>query len=180
LGQFALAAKWASLVEPGHWPDADMLPLGYLGPRPGQGKARVSALSQDEARTLMTLWCIFRSPLVMGGNLTQLDPATRALLTNDEVIAVDQHSAGSRQVLSDGGKIVWIAQAETPGVAYVALFNVADVAQAIEYPLQSLGFSSVSFTVRDLWERKDVGSADRIRVTLRPHASALFRLTASK
>ncbi|HZS52815.1 MAG TPA: glycoside hydrolase family 27 protein [Bryobacteraceae bacterium] len=179
LGQFALAAKWAPLVEPGHWPDADMLPLGHLGPRPGQGKARESTLTQDEARTLMTLWCMFRSPLVMGGNLTQIDNATRGLLTNDEVIKVDQHSSGSREVLNEAQKIVWVSRADAPrGTAYVALFNVADAPQAIEYPLQSLGLSSVSFAIRDLWERKDLPVADRVRIILRPHAAALFRVSA--
>jgi hypothetical protein len=166
------------LIEPGHWPDADMLPLGHLGPRPGQGKARESALTKDEARTLMTLWCMFRSPLVMGGNLTQLDNATRTLLTNDEVLKVDQHSIGSREVLNDAQKIVWVSRAEARGAAYVALFNVADTPQTIEYPLQSLGLASVSFAIRELWEQKDLPVADRIRVNLRPHASALFRVNA--
>jgi hypothetical protein len=180
LGQFTLAATWAPLVEPGHWPDADMLPLGFLGPRPGQGKERASALTRDEARTLMTLWCTFRSPLVMGGNLTQIDDATRALLTNDEVINVDQHSTAARQVLNDAQKIVWVSRAQAGGAAYVALFNVADTPQTIEYPLQTLGLSSVSFAIRDLWRQKNLGISDRVRVTLRPHASALFRVSTSK
>lgn len=180
LGQFTLTAKWAPLVESGHWPDADMLPFGYLGPRPGQGKARQTAFTQDESRTLMTLWCIFRSPLMMGGNLTRMDEQTRALLTNDEVIAVDQHSTGGRQIMNESQKIVWTARADKPGVAYVALFNVGDAAQTIEYPLQSLGLSSVAFSIRDLWQRKEIGTADRLHVALPAHASAIFRVTAKK
>src|SRR5581483_8881531 len=92
LGQFKRAADWAPLTVPGHWPDADMLPIGYLGPRPGQGKARATNFTRDEQRTLMTLWSIFRSPLIMGGNLTKLDKWTTSLLTNSDVIAVHQHS----------------------------------------------------------------------------------------
>jgi hypothetical protein len=180
LGQFANTAKWARLVEPGHWPDADMLPFGYLGPTPGEGKARESALTQDEARTLMTLWCIFRSPLFIGTNLTQLDEKTRTLLTNEEVLNVDQHSTASRQILNDGQKIVWIAHTDKPGTAYLALFNIADTEQTIEYPLQSLALSSVSFAIRDLWEHRDLEAADRVRIALRPHASALLRVTATK
>ncbi len=178
LAQFDTAAKWGSLVEAGHWPDADMLPLGYLGPRPGQGKARQSALTQDEARTLMTLWCIFRSPLVIGGNLTRLDNQTRALLTNDEVLNVNRDGSGARQVLNEAQKIVWIAHSGRTGIAYVGLFNVADGPQTIEYPLQPLG--GVTFSIRNLWEQKDMGTADRVKVTLRPHASALFRVSANK
>ncbi len=94
--QFARAAKWAPFTEPGHWPDADMLPLGYLGPSPGWGKARQTRLSPSEQRTMMTLWSIFRSPLMMGGDLPHNDAATTALLTNDEVLEVDQHSTGGR------------------------------------------------------------------------------------
>ena len=180
LGQFTLAAKWAPLVEPGHWPDADMLPLGSLGPRPGQGNARKSGFTADEARTLMTLWCIFRSPLFIGTDLKQLDNETRALFANDEIIDVDQHSLGGREALNEAGKIVWLARSDQHGTAYVALFNVADNTQTIEYPLQSLGLPSTSYAIRDLWERRDVGSADRVQATLRPHASALFRVNVTR
>ncbi len=180
LAQFAVAAKWAPLVEAGHWPDADMLPLGWLGPRPGQGKARASAFTEDEARTMMTLWAVLRSPLIVGGNLTKLDDRTRALLTNSEVISVDQHSNGGGQVLNEAEKMVWIARAGARGVAYVALFNVAGKSQSIEYALPSLGLQGTSYAIRDLWEQKDLGMSDRVQVTLPPHASALFRVSVSK
>jgi hypothetical protein len=180
LGQFTLAAEWASLAEPGHWPDADMLPFGFLGPRPGQGKTRTGALTADEGRTMMTLWCMMRSPLMIGTNLTRMDTTTHALLTNDEVITADQHSTGGRQMSNEGQKIVWASHGEKPGIAYVALFNTGDGQQNIEYPLQSLGLATTSFAIRDVWQHKDIGTADRVKATLRSHASALFRLTASK
>jgi len=176
LAQFQLAAEWAPSVEPGHWPDADMLPLGYLGPRPGEGKARQSEFTYDEERTLMTLWSIFRSPLIMGGNLTRADSWTESLLTNEEVIAVSQHSEGGHPVVNDGKKAVWIAKPESGRGAYVALFNLDDAPQTIEYPLQSLGLEGASYKVRDLWERKDVGTADRLKAALQPHAAALYRV----
>ena len=65
VGQFQRTAHWAPHIEVGHWPDADMLPLGYLGPRPGWGSPHV-APTADESRTLMTLWSMARSPLVAG------------------------------------------------------------------------------------------------------------------
>ena len=77
--QFDRTAQWAPHIEVGHWPDADMLPLGYLGPRPGWGEARISRLTANESRTLMTLWSMARSPLVAGTNLTRMDAATEAL-----------------------------------------------------------------------------------------------------
>src|SRR6266699_1638004 len=64
--QFARAAKWAAFSGPGHWPDADMLPIGRLEPAAGWGKPRATRLTQDEQRTQLTLWSIFRSPLMMG------------------------------------------------------------------------------------------------------------------
>ncbi|MGA8028441.1 MAG: glycoside hydrolase family 27 protein [Bryobacteraceae bacterium] len=175
LGQFQLAAKWAPYVKPGHWPDADMLPLGYLGPRPGQGKARQSNFTHDEQRTLLTLWSMLRSPLIMGGNLTKMDTWTESLLTNEEVIAVDQHSTGGRAAVSDGA--VWVAKSESRPSLYIALFNLSDQSRTIDYPLQNLGTSAVSYSVRDLWARKDLGSTDRLKITLPPHASMLYRLS---
>ena len=180
LGQFTLIAKWAPLVEAGHWPDADMLPLNYLGPRPGEGKARESAFTADESQTLMTLWCIFRSPLFMGGNLMKLNEGTRTLLTNAEVIEMDQHSSGGRQLMNEGQKIVWAAHRDKPGVAYIALFNVADTMQTVAYPLQALGLSRTEFAIRDLWGQKDIGNSDVVRANLRPHASALYRISTGK
>jgi hypothetical protein len=173
-GQFAVTAKWAPHVVAGHWPDADMLPIGYLGPRPGEGKARKTRFTHDEQRTLMTLWSIFRSPLMMGGNLTSADEWTTSLLTNEDVIVVDQHSTESHPALMEGGKVVWVAKAEMGRVFYVALFNLADTAQIIESPLQPLGLTGASYTIRDLWERKSLGTADRLKARLEPHASVLY------
>jgi hypothetical protein len=176
LGQFTLAAKWAQYSGGGHWPDADMLPLGHLGPRPGNGKDRESDFTPAEQRTLLTLWAIFRSPLIMGGNLTRMDAKTTALLTNNEVIAVNQQSSNGRAVVNDGKHAVWVAKGNAAGEIYVALFNLSDQAQTISYPLQSLGLST-SGAVRDLWEHKDLGKQDLLKVALKPHASAIYKIT---
>ncbi len=177
--QFPVAASWAGYVGQGHWPDADMLPIGYLGPRPGAGEARETKFTHDEQRTLMTLWCIFRSPLFMGGNLTKVDDWTRSLLTNREVIAVDQQSSGGHQLLTDGKKAVWVAKDTAGRGAYVALLNLSGTRQTIEYPLQSLGLSGTSFAIRDLWGQHDSAEADRVKAALEPHASMLYRVKAS-
>jgi hypothetical protein len=173
--QFSVAAAWARYVEPEHWPDADMLPIGYLGPRPGAGQARETRLTHAEQRTLLTLWSIFRSPLFMGGNLTKADEWTKALLSNDEVIAVDQRSRGGREVARDAKKAIWLAKDETGRGAYVALFNLSGTQQTIEYPLQSLGLG-VSVAVRDVWAKRDLGRSDRLKAQLAPHDAALYRV----
>ena len=111
--QFANVAKWAGKAQPGHWPDADMLPLGYLGPAPGWGQPRYTRLTHDEQRTFFTLWCIFPSPLMVGGDLPRADAWTTSLLTNPEVIEVDQHSTGNHPVITTDKAVVWMAQAST-------------------------------------------------------------------
>ncbi len=174
--QFERAAKWAPLTEPGHWPDADMLPLGHLGPSPGWGKPRDSRLTHDEQRTLFTLWSMFRSPLIMGGNLLLSDEWTIALLTNPEVIAVDQHSTGERAVISTDKAVVWTSRPNDGDGSYVAVFNIGDSTQTLRYSWSELGLSGMNYKLRDLWEHKDLVAAKEISVTLPPHACELYRV----
>ena len=110
--QFARTAAWAKYAGPGHWPDADMLPIGELRPEPGWGEARASRLTPDEQRTELTLWSMARSPLIVGANLTLLDAPTLALLTNRDLIAIDQTSTKSFELLQEADLTVW--QAELP------------------------------------------------------------------
>jgi hypothetical protein len=174
--QFDRTAQWAPHIEAGHWPDADMLPLGYLGPRPGWKEARMSRLTADESRTLMTLWSMARSPLVAGTNLTKMDPATEALYTNPEVIAVDQHSRENRELSRHGPLVVWKATPESGGGQYVAVFNLGDTAQEVNYSWKDLGLPEGTHAVRDLWGRKELGKAASLKTTLRAHGSVLYRV----
>lgn len=175
--QFPRVAEWAPLSEPRHWPDADMLPLGYLGPSPGWGKARHTRLSPAEQRTLMTLWCIFRSPLMMGGDLPHSDAATTALLTNDEVLAVDQHSTGNRAVIQTADTSVWTAASVHGDGQYVAVFNTTEHPEELSYTWKQLGWTSGRYSLRDLWEHTDSKPAERLMVRLAPHACVLYRAT---
>ncbi|HEU5400943.1 MAG TPA: glycoside hydrolase family 27 protein [Terriglobales bacterium] len=174
--QFANVAKWEGLAEPGHWPDADMLPLGYLGPAPGWGQARGTRLSHDEQRTFMTLWCIFRSPLMVGGRLPSANAWTVSLLTNREVLDVDQHSTDSRPVVSTDKVVVW--RAKSPRGYYVAVFNVSPETQRVSYNWSELGLQGANYRLRDLWEHKDLGNAVSLSVELSSHASILYSVTA--
>jgi hypothetical protein len=176
--QFPRAAQWASLSEPGHWPDADMLPFGYLGPAPGWGKPRHSGLSHSEERTFLTLWCMFRSPLMMGGDLPHTDDSTAALLTNDEVLAVDQHSTANRAVIQTPDVKVWTARSTRGKAAYVAVFNTSDTAQDIRYSWKQIGWSQPRYALRDLWEHTDAAAVPALMVHLAPHACVLYRATA--
>jgi alpha-galactosidase len=176
--QFPRVAKWAPFSESGHWPDADMLPLGYLGPSPGWGRARQTRLSPAEQRTMMTLWSIFRSPLMMGGDLPHNDAETTALLTNDEVLAVDQHSTGGRAVLQSPVASVWTAEMAHGKGRYVAIFNTSNQAQELHYTWQQLGWPSGRYVLRELWEHTESRAASGVSMRLAPHACALYRANA--
>ncbi|MFT3830147.1 MAG: glycoside hydrolase family 27 protein [Opitutaceae bacterium] len=119
--QFGRLAAWNPHRVAGAWPDADMLPLGtlVLG-------TRGTRFTPDEQFTLMTLWSIARSPLMHGGDLTKTDPFTLSLLTNDEVLAVNQHSADNRPLFDRAGLIAWTAKDPKTGDTYLALFNTRD------------------------------------------------------
>jgi hypothetical protein len=183
--QFPRVAAWASLTQPGRWPDADMLPFGYLGPHPGYGDARESKLTHDEQRSFFTLWCMFRSPLMWGGNPTKSDAWTLSLLTNKEVLDVDQHSEGNRAVLTTDKTIVWTAwPAGTVfgGVLrptyYVAVFNMQDSPQTAHFSWKDLSLAEGKYAARDLWEHKDLASAASLDVPLPPHGCVLYRVSA--
>jgi alpha-galactosidase len=175
--QFPRIAKWAGRAQPGGWPDADMLPVGYLGPAPGWGKARETRLTHDEQRTLLTLWSIFRSPLMIGANLTRSDAWTTSLLTNPEVIAVDQHSKENRPVISTPSTVVWTARAEPGDDRFVAIFNLEDREQKAGYAWKDLELLEAKYKLRNLWDHKDLGIASSLSATLAPHGCVLYRVS---
>ena len=166
---------WASLVQPNGWPDADMLPLGHIGLRAERGNDRLSELSHDEQRTMMTLWSIFRSPLMFGGDLPTLDPFTTSLLTNGAVLAVNQHSTGNRVVVSRGDLRVWTARsAANPKRGYIAVFNLGDSPLATQVAWTDLRTGTAGSKLQDLWANQPIAPADALKVQLAPHASALY------
>ncbi len=175
--QFPRIAKWAGVAQPGAWPDADMLPIGYLGPAPGWGKARQTRLTHDEQRTLLTLWSIFRSPLMIGANLPSNDAWITALLTNPEVIDVDQHSKENHPVISTSNTVVWMAKTDPGDDNYVAIFNLDDRDHKVHYTWKDLGLTGANFHLRDVWEHQDHGTVESLSLQLPPHACALYRLS---
>jgi alpha-galactosidase len=175
--QFANVAKWASSSKPGHWADADMLPVGHLGPAPGWGQNRDTRLTHDEQRTLLTLWSIFRSPLMIGGDLTSADEWTAALLTNPEVIAVDQHSRNGHPVVTTGKTVAWLAEPSEGKGYYLAVFNVASDDQRLQFEWKDLGLDATEYQIRNLWEHKALGPARSLDLTLPSHACVLYRVS---
>ena len=123
--QFDVCAKWAPYIQPGTWPDADMLPLGKISIRGERGEERYSKFTKDEQYVLMNLWTIFKSPLMFGGDLPQNDEFTNSLLTNREVLRMHAKSTNNRQLSRNGSDIIWTADDPETGDKYVAMFNIA-------------------------------------------------------
>ena len=173
-------AKWAQYAKPGNWPDADMLPWGSLTPHPGWGRPRQSRLTQDEVRTQFTLWAVARSPLILGGNLTALDDFTRSLLSNREIIAVNQKATVSEEIAGDpaatGVLRVWSAATHAGEPAgYLAVFNLQPSAltRDIAWPGALAAQDHAAF---DIWNQRRIDAAKVLHVDLPPHTCALFRI----
>jgi hypothetical protein len=175
--QFAVIDSWTKFVKPGNWPDADMLPLGTLGPVPGWGAARQTALTHDEQRTLVTMWSIARSPLFFGGNLTQLDDWTASLLTNPEVIAVNQHGSDQHLAATDGDVVAWTSNDLLTSTRYLALFNLGDSPASISQSFEHYGLPASKYRARDVWAKTGPSPVSaNVNVTIAPHGVVLLAL----
>lgn len=123
---FEVFERWNKWRAYGAYPDGDMLPMGRIGIRAERGDPRMTAFTKDEQYTLMTLWSIFKSPLMFGGNLPDNDPFTLSLLTNKNVLKVLNESTNNKPLFTDNDKAAWIADEPGTGAKYLAVFNTAD------------------------------------------------------
>ncbi len=176
--QFQLLRPWIPYIGPDRWPDADMLPLGRIRIRGFRDGERRSRFTKDEQRTQMSLWVIFRSPLMIGGDLPTMDPETLALFTNEEALEIDQHSTKNRELFARGDQIAWAADAPGGNAKYLAVFNAGD-----DGPLEvavrwsELGLSG-KCAVRDIWEKKDLGVfGNQFAPKLPPHGAGLYKVS---
>ena len=166
---FDRCLTWQDYVEPGAWPDCDMLPIGHICITAELKEGRYTNFTHDEQRTMMSLWCIFRSPLMIGGNLPDNDEFTLSLLTNADLIKMLKTSHSARQTHRDEkdgqGEIIW--QSEGENCSYAAIFNTSDSARIIDF---DAGVSKVF----DIWQGGYIeygGSAE-----VASHGVRLFRL----
>jgi alpha-galactosidase len=174
--QFPRAAAWAPLARPGAWPDADMLPLGKIGDPDDRGSRRWSNFTHNEQFTLMTLWSMMRSPLIFGGDLPANDAFTLALLTNQEVIDVDQQSTANHLAYESANTLAWIADAPHSTDKYLALFNLSDKQQGVSLSFSELTLPFARASLRDLWAHKDLGVSEKVDRAIAPHGALLVRL----
>lgn len=176
LNMFSLCEKWYPYVKDGSFPDCDILPLGKLcidGSYMGD-MGRDSGFTKEEQKTMMTLWAVFRSPLFFGGELRLTDNYTLSLVTNPEVINVNQNSEKPLFVYNKGGIAVW--QTKIENCTAVAVFNLSDEEKHYKLSFSDLGIENVR-AVRDLWARKDIPKCENdVTVSLKPHSSEFFEI----
>lgn len=176
LNMFSLCEKWYPYVKDGSFPDCDILPLGKLcidGSYMGD-MGRDSGFTKEEQKTMMTLWAVFRSPLFFGGELRLTDNYTLSLVTNPEVINVNQNSEKPLFVYNKGGIAVW--QTKNENCTAVAVFNLSDEEKHYKLSFSDLGIENVR-AVRDLWARKDIPKCENdVAVSLKPHSSEFFEI----
>lgn len=176
LNMFSLCEKWYPYVKDGSFPDCDILPLGKLcidGSYMGD-MGRDSGFTKEEQKTMMTLWAVFRSPLFFGGELRLTDNYTLSLVTNPEVINVNQNSEKPLFVYNKGGIAVW--QTKIENCTAVAVFNLSDEEKHYKLSFLNLGIENVR-AVRDLWARKDISKCENdVAVSLKPHSSEFFEI----
>ena len=174
---FDVCARFAPAIADGSYPDAGLLPLGRIGKNDWEaGEDRQTRLTPDEQTSLMTLWCICRSPLWFGGSLVDMDDFTLSLLTNPGVLAVNQWSRRSRPLYTEAERVAWVAEDRAGGARYVALFNRGDSEQPVAVDLKAIGIRARADT-RELWGRRDAGTCEgRLERVIPPHGSSLLRV----
>ena len=168
---FKRCEVWEAHVGKGCWPDCDMLPLGRIGVKFGVG--HTTNFTPAEQKTMLTLWSIFRSPLMLGCEMMSLDEATLALLTNREVLRLNAHSFGARQIMRNDNMAVWVSHDED-GDAYAALFNLSEEDRTVSLSLDEIGEKNV--LTRELWTKEEARAEGILSFTIAPHDCRLYKL----
>ena len=175
--QFELCHNWEKYIGQGNWPDADMIPIGLLSRRGPNGEQRRSNYTENEKTTLMTLYAIFRSPLMYGGDLTLMMNPERKLLTNKAVLEVNQNSLNNRQLFRHVDQIAWIADVPGSSDKYLAVFYLGDYpTEEISVSLSEMGLKS-KCKVLDLWKSREIGVFESVvKFSVSTHGAGLYRI----
>lgn len=172
---FRRCALWQAHVKEGCYPDCDMLPLGYLGK--GFGKERETRFTMEEQKTMMTLWCLFGSPLMLGAEMTKMDAWTISLLTNQEVLELLKTAYKREMLVLNEDESIWLAYHEHTNHWYIGLFNLSDMGRNIEINLDELELELKPNAWKELWS-KETGDilTDSVGFVIPGHGCKLIQL----
>ena len=177
---FSRAERWCTHTGAGNYPDADMLPIGPL--RQDYDEKDWTKFTENEQITMMTLWCIFRSPLMIGGEMTGFDDFTMSLITNRDILTMHRDARHSHQVFRkeiDGVEhILWTAVSARGG-QYVAVFNAGEKESEIKIPLVDLEIYD-QISGKELWSGQEVQAEESLTVKLESHGAKAFLLKPIK
>ena len=164
---------WQSHVSEGCYPDCDMLPLGHMGK--GFGHEWVTNFTHEEQRTMLTLWCLFGSPLMLGAEMTLLDDWTLSLLTNREVLAMLMPKCRPRQLELDDKKAIWKAYNSVTGHRYVALFNLSEEVSVISVEAERADLTAGD-ELTELWtSEKKLLKDGCLQAEILPHGCVVYK-----
>lgn len=169
---FERAEKWAYHAGAGHWPDADMLPIAAINQCYDENAW--TKFTDDEQLTMMTLWCIMRSPLMIGSELTKLDDFTLGILTNPDLLEMLNNSWCAKQVYRRENIIVWIALHRENGV-YLAVFNATDDKKEITVKLHECELFK-EYEAFDLWSKEKFTLKNSLKMNINPHGAKVYLL----
>jgi hypothetical protein len=173
-----LVAAWKGFAGPGHWPDCDMICLGHIG-KDAVGGLRMTHFTMDEQRLMMTMWGLAPSPLILGMDLTQMDPWTLSLIANPEVLAVNQDPLGAQGTrISQHGPLESWAKKLHGGDMALALFNRGPHdGQHVTASWAGMGLPEKA-VVRDLWNHKTLGEfTGQISLPVASHGAHFLRIS---
>lgn len=172
---FERAEKWSIHAGAGHFPDADMLPIGPI--RQDIDKNNKTAFTADEQITMMTLWSIMRSPLIIGGEMTGFDEFTVKLITNEGILRMHRNSRNARQIFRrdcEGNEYVAWTAGDSEGGAYLAVFNLGDEDGTLVFDTEELELSGMTRMGTELWSGQTMELGDQIRIEIPGHGAKVY------
>jgi len=177
-GMFERCHAWQGVGCKDHWPDCDMLPLGHVCVcnQEGSEKGHYTHFSHDEQKILMTLWCIFRSPLMFGGELRDNDEFTDSLLTNERIMNMHKNGRKARQILRKDDFVIWRSVTKD-GKLYLALFNISEEEKKVKLKLKDIGLSPRKrYQAVEMWTNvaKELSNGEKFK--LKPHTVLCFEI----
>ncbi|MGN0447793.1 MAG: glycoside hydrolase family 27 protein [Acutalibacteraceae bacterium] len=174
---FERCEKWAPHVKTGCWPDCDMLPLGKISKncRCGGEMDRYTNFTPDEQKTMLTLWSIFRSPLILGGELRENRAEDLEVITNRDIIKINQFSKNNRQLFRNNNEAAWVCE-DKNGNTVIALFNLSDEEREISADFVSYGIENRRYTATELWTKSVESFNEKACATIKAHACKIYRL----
>ena len=173
---FERAEKWCIHAGAGHYPDADMLPVGAL--RQVYDPEGWTRFTETEQITMLSLWCIMRSPLMIGGEMTKFDDFTLMLLTNAEILKMHKNARASHPVYrrtENGTEVTLWTAFDAEGGLYAALFNLGEEEAELSFTAEDLEVDTFA-SVKELWTGKELGATDTVKTLIPAHGAVVYKI----